>query len=57
MALRPKEDAARPTGWTEMEAWDENHCTWEVENKDRTVVHGRTIWRVVGSEHPCPSPI
>jgi hypothetical protein len=41
---------ACPTGWTEMESWDENHFTWDMENKDRTVVRGRTIWHVVGSE-------
>jgi hypothetical protein len=23
-------------GQTEMEAWDKGHCTWDVENNDRT---------------------
>jgi hypothetical protein len=59
MALRPKEDAARPTGWTELEALDKNHCTWDVENTDRSVVCGQTTWHVVGSEqwsYTLPSP-
>jgi hypothetical protein len=53
MVLWPKEGAAGWTemeawdenhaGWTEMEAWDENHCTWDMENKDSTVVRGWTI--------------
>jgi hypothetical protein len=25
-----------PARRAEMEAWDEDHCTWDVENDDRT---------------------
>ncbi len=60
MGLRPKEDAARPTGWTEMEAWDENHCTWDMENIriELLYVGGQSgMLLVVNNGHtPMPSP-